>query len=94
MSSRILSATRLSRGITGVAVAGTGIGFYYTYMRSVAHADSGAPKKAFGTGPAFLSLELESTEAVNHNTKRLRFKLPEPDTVSGLTLTCELLLKP
>ncbi|KAK6949098.1 hypothetical protein Daesc_009171 [Daldinia eschscholtzii] len=58
-------------------------------MRNVAYADSGAPKKAFGSGPAFLSLELESTEAVNHNTKRLRFKLPTPDTVSGLTLTYE-----
>ncbi|KAI0376021.1 NADH-cytochrome b5 reductase [Hypomontagnella monticulosa] len=91
MSSRILPAARLSRGITGVAVAGVGVGFYYMYMQNVVHADSGAPKKAFGAGPAFLSLELESTEAVNHNTKRLRFKLPDPETVSGLTLTSALL---
>lgn len=90
MSFTLLS-TRLSRGVTGVAVAsaGAGAGLYYTYMRNVVHADSGAPKRAFGSGPAFLSLELESAEAVNHNTKRLRFKLPEPDTVSGLTLTCK-----
>ncbi|KAI2465177.1 ferredoxin reductase-like protein [Annulohypoxylon bovei var. microspora] len=86
-----LLSTRLSRGVTGVAVAGAGAGLYYTYMRSVVHADSGAPKRAFGSGPAFLSLELESAEAVNHNTKRLRFKLPEPDSVSGLTLTSALL---
>ncbi|KAI1454594.1 ferredoxin reductase-like protein [Annulohypoxylon moriforme] len=86
-----LFSTRLSRGITGAAVAGAGAGLYYTYMRSVAHADSGAPKRTFGSGPAFLSLELESTETVNHNTKRLRFKLPEPDSVSGLTLTSALL---
>ncbi|KAI1448909.1 ferredoxin reductase-like protein [Annulohypoxylon stygium] len=92
MSFTLLS-TRLSRGVTGVAVAsaGAGAGLYYTYMRNVVHADSGAPKRAFGSGPAFLSLELESAEAVNHNTKRLRFKLPEPDTVSGLTLTSALL---
>ncbi|XDG08659.1 hypothetical protein ABKA04_008274 [Annulohypoxylon sp. FPYF3050] len=88
MSFTLLS-TRLSRGVTGVAVASAGAGLYYTYMRNVVHADSGAPKRAFGSGPAFLSLELESAEAVNHNTKRLRFKLPEPDTVSGLTLTYE-----
>lgn len=89
MNYRVLSAARLPRSITSIAVVGTGIGLYYTYMGNVAYADSGAPKKAFGSGPAFLSLELESTEAVNHNTKRLRFKLPTPDTVSGLTLTCK-----
>ncbi|KAI0879790.1 ferredoxin reductase-like protein [Annulohypoxylon maeteangense] len=86
-----LRSTRLSRGITCVAIAGTGAGLYYTYMRSVVHADSGAPKHVFGSGPAFLSLKLESTETVNHNTKRLRFKLPEPDSVSGLSLTSALL---
>ncbi|OTB00688.1 hypothetical protein M426DRAFT_324052 [Hypoxylon sp. CI-4A] len=89
MSSAIRSI-RLSRGITGLAVATTGVGLY-TYMKTVAYADSGAPKSAFGSGPAFLSLELESTEAVNHNTKRLRFKLPDPEAVSGLTLTSALL---
>ncbi|KAI1383971.1 NADH-cytochrome b5 reductase [Hypoxylon trugodes] len=91
MSYRIFAIPRLYRGITGVAVASTGFGLYYTYMRSVVQADSGAPKPAFGSGPAFLSLELESTEAINHNTKRLRFKLPSPDNVSGLTLTSALL---
>ncbi|KAI8958060.1 NADH-cytochrome b5 reductase [Daldinia sp. FL1419] len=91
MNARVLSATRLSRGITGVAIFGASAGLYYTYMRNMAYADSGSPKKAFGSGPAFLSLELESSEAVNHNTKRLRFKLPTEDTVSGLTLTSALL---
>lgn len=42
----------------------------------------------FGGGPAFFSLALESSEQVNHNTKRLRFKLPEADAVSGLSMTC------
>ncbi|KAI0827490.1 ferredoxin reductase-like protein [Hypoxylon sp. FL0890] len=90
MTSTILSA-RLSRSITGIAVAGTGVGLYYMYMRSVVYADSGAPRQVFGSGPAFVSLELESTQAVNHNTKRLRFKFPESDAVSGLTLTSALL---
>ncbi|KAI1138321.1 ferredoxin reductase-like protein [Hypoxylon sp. FL0543] len=90
MASAILSA-RLSRGITGVAVAGTGLGLYYVYMRSIVYADSGAPKQIFGSGPAFVSLQLESAQTVNHNTKRLRFKFPEPEAVSGLTLTSALL---
>ncbi len=45
--------------------------------------------KAFGSGPAFLSLPLESAEMVNHNTRLLRFTLPSEDHVSGLPLTCK-----
>lgn len=88
MDTRMFIAPRLTRGLTGVAVAGMGIGIYM-YTRNTIHADSGVPKPTFGTGPAFLSLQLESTEDINHNTRRLRFKLPEPNAVSGLSLTCE-----
>ncbi|KAI1761146.1 NADH-cytochrome b5 reductase [Hypoxylon sp. FL1150] len=91
MGSRILFTPRLTRGVTGVAVAGVGIGLYYMYAGNVVRADSGVPKPAFGSGPAFLSLQLESTESVNHNTKRLRFRLPDADSVSGLPLTSALL---
>ncbi|KAI4870144.1 NADH-cytochrome b5 reductase [Hypoxylon rubiginosum] len=91
MGSRILFTPRLARSVTSVAVAGTGVGLYYVYTGNVVRADSGAPKQAFGSGPAFLSLQLESTEAVNHNTKRLRFRLPDANTVSGLSLTSALL---
>ena len=52
------------------------------------------PPKTFGSGPAFLSLPLESAEQVNHNTKRLRFRLPSEQAVSGLPLTCEFCLRP
>ena len=48
------------------------------------------PKKTF-TSPVpvnFKSLRLESVEHVNHNTKKLRFELPDRDAVSGLGLTC------
>lgn len=45
--------------------------------------------KAFGSNPSFISLTLGSSELLNHDTKRLRFKLPERDAVSGLPLTCE-----
>lgn len=52
-------------------------------------ADSGSPKRLFTGGPAFLSLPLESSESVNHNTKKLRFSFPDKDAVSGLSVTCE-----
>jgi cytochrome-b5 reductase len=50
----------------------------------------GSVKKAFtGGDQGFLSLMLEQTEVVNHNTKKLRFKLPEEDMESGLPVACE-----
>ncbi|KAI0595202.1 hypothetical protein F4775DRAFT_570551 [Biscogniauxia sp. FL1348] len=91
MASRILFTSRLTKGIGGVAVASISAGVYFKYTMSVAHADSAAPSKAFGSGPAFLSLHLESSELVNHNTKRLRFALPKPDAVSGLGISSALL---
>lgn len=41
----------------------------------------------FSGGPVFASLKLESSEVVNHNTKKLRFQLPDQDAASGLPLT-------
>lgn len=47
-------------------------------------------KKVFGRpGPVFQSLALQSSEDVNHNTKRLRFKLPGDGDITGLPLTCK-----
>jgi hypothetical protein len=46
-------------------------------------------KKAFtGGDQGFQSLLLEKSEIVNHNTKKLTFKLPEPDMESGLPVAC------
>ncbi|KAJ0278087.1 hypothetical protein COL940_007465 [Colletotrichum noveboracense] len=70
-----------------VAAGGIGLGIFSKMMIGNAAAESGAPPKVFGAGPAFVSLPLESSEQVNHNTKRLRFKLPQRDAVSGLSLT-------
>ena len=72
-----------------VAAGGIGLGIFSKMMIGNAVADSGAPPKVFGAGPAFVSLPLESSEQVNHNTKKLRFKLPQRYAVSGLSLTCE-----
>lgn len=73
-----------------IAAGGLAIGAYSTMKGNKALlCDSGTAPKTFGGGPAFLSLPLESAEMVNHNTKRLRFKLPSAESVSGLPLTCE-----
>ena len=41
-----------------------------------------------GGDQGFVSLLLESTQEINHNTKKLRFALPEKDDVSGLHIAC------
>jgi cytochrome-b5 reductase len=40
-----------------------------------------------------VSLLLEDVEIINHNTKKLRFKLPEDDMVSGLVIASAVLTK-
>ncbi|GAP89442.1 putative oxidoreductase NAD-binding domain-containing protein [Rosellinia necatrix] len=91
MSANAIFAGQLPKVLGTVALAGAGVGIYSRYMRSVAYADSGAPPKAFGSGPAFLSLQLQSSEVINHNTKKLRFALPTEEHISGLALTSALL---
>lgn len=56
-------------------------------------ADVVAKKALTGGDQGFVSLELGSVEDVNHNTKLFRFKLPEPDMVSGVTVTSAILTK-
>ena len=50
--------------------------------------NSNNPKKTFTSGFSFQDLKLESSEIINHNTKRLRFQLPDKDAVSGLHPSC------
>ncbi|KAI1842264.1 hypothetical protein JX266_011549 [Neoarthrinium moseri] len=84
-----LRQTRSSTIVGTIAVAGLGVALYARTMMDTAHADSGAPKKLFA-GMAMTSLPVASSETVNHNTKRLRFQLPE-NTVSGFTITSAVL---
>ncbi|KAK1837213.1 hypothetical protein QBC39DRAFT_336480 [Podospora conica] len=91
---------------TGLA---TGAGAYYYFQRPAAATEvlhkaketaaaAGVPgaatKKALtGGDQGFVSLELQGVETVNHNTKILRFALPEEDMVSGVTFTSAVLTK-
>ena len=75
--------------VAGLAAGSIGAGLLVSRMSRGVDADANAPKPVFGRGPAFVSLPLESSEQVNHDTKRLRFSLPNSTDVSGLTLTCK-----
>lgn len=79
--------------IKGLAVAGIGGAIISKFIMSTADAEApGEAKKIFGrAGPVFTTLALQSAEDVNHNTKKLRFALPNEGDVSGLPLTCEWL---
>ncbi|KAK3687591.1 ferredoxin reductase-like protein [Podospora appendiculata] len=82
-----LTASVMSTQVA-VAVAVAGIGAYALYNNRQAAASSDKPIfSSFG----FRSLRLHSTELINHNTKRLRFELPDPNQPSGLSLTSALL---
>lgn len=81
-----LRQARMPAIVGSIAAIGVGATLYYRTM-TTAHADAGTPKKLF-TGMVMTSMPLSSTETVNHNTKRLRFKLPE-NAISGYPLTCE-----
>jgi hypothetical protein len=62
-----------------------------TTTSTTAAAAAAAKQAVFGGGVGFpfVSLPLESADMVTHDTKRLRFRLPSPDAVSGLPLTCK-----
>ncbi|KAK7403775.1 NADH-cytochrome b5 reductase [Neonectria punicea] len=82
-------------GAAGLA----GAGYWYfsgspAAVAEVKKAVVAEPKKAFlGGEQGWLSLKLSEVEVVNHNTKRLRFELPESDQVSGLPVTSAILTK-
>jgi cytochrome-b5 reductase len=85
-ASSLLGAAVVS---AGVAFAGTSL---YNTSPSIirsAHADTPpGPKKVF-PAPGFVELQLHSSEMVNHNVKKLKFKLPEDDAVTGLEPICK-----
>ncbi|GAB0146587.1 NADH-cytochrome b5 reductase [Epichloe bromicola] len=79
----------------GAVVAGAGY-YYFSGSPSVAaKVKEAVPAKPAFTGgdQGFVSLKLADIENVNHNTKRLRFELPESDMVSGLHVASAILTK-
>ena len=59
-----------------------------------AKATGGDAVKCFkGGDQGFVSLVLDKIDNINHNTKLFRFKLPEEDNVSGLSVASALITK-
>ncbi|KKK23835.1 hypothetical protein ARAM_004534 [Aspergillus rambellii] len=82
----------IANTVTVLAVGGLSTYAASRYLTPTAFADSPEPKKIFGMGPAFKYVRLQSSETINHNTKRLRFELPGGESSqSGLRLTSALL---
>ena len=77
-------------GVLGLAAAAGG---FYFYNQGGAAAVPKPPAKVAFTGgdQGFLSLKLAEVVILNHNTKKLRFELPESDQESGLHVACEWL---
>lgn len=74
------------------AIIGLGVASStYGHESRTAHADSPSGPKRIFPGSGFTTLKLESAEMVNHNVKRLRFALPESDSITGLTPVSSLL---
>jgi cytochrome-b5 reductase len=70
-----------------IATAVAGIGIYALYLRK----SSPSTGKPVFASKGFKSLKLHSTELINHNTKKLRFELPDASQASGLALASALL---
>lgn len=68
----------------------TVVAAYSAYSVAMKPSKEQGSQRTFGRGPAFISLRLESVETLSHDTKRLRFQLPDNDAVSGLGLTCKI----
>ncbi|KAL2177079.1 uncharacterized protein P884DRAFT_201457 [Thermothelomyces heterothallicus CBS 202.75] len=70
-----------------ITAAVAGIGAYAWYLR---RSNTNGDKPVFRSF-GFHTLRLESAELINHNTKKLRFNLPDKSKPSGLSLTSALL---
>ncbi|KAF2801561.1 ferredoxin reductase-like protein [Mytilinidion resinicola] len=92
------SSTVRNLGLVAAAAA-VGGAYYLNSAKSPTPAateskPAGQPKPAFtGGDQGFLSLALEKVEEINHNTKKLRFKLPEEDMTSGLHVASAVITK-
>ncbi|KAI9171792.1 NADH-cytochrome b5 reductase [Paramyrothecium foliicola] len=87
----------LAAGAAGLAGAGY---WFFSGTPAAQKVEAEVKKVATPAKPAltggdqgWVSLKLAEVELVNHNTKRFRFELPEPDMVSGLQVASAILTK-
>ncbi|EGD98623.1 NADH-cytochrome b5 reductase [Trichophyton mentagrophytes] len=78
----------------GLAVV-AGAGYYYWQMQQMPGAAIKKDRKPVFTGgdQGWVDLKLSAVEEVSHNVKKLRFELPDSESVSGLHIASALLTK-
>ncbi|KAM5484336.1 NADH-cytochrome b5 reductase [Microsporum audouinii] len=78
----------------GLAVA-AGAGYYYWQWQQTSAAVVKKDRKPTFTGgdQGWIDLKLSAVEEVSHNVKKLRFDLPDSESVSGLHIASALLTK-
>ncbi|KAM5454275.1 putative cytochrome-b5 reductase [Microsporum audouinii] len=87
-----LSGWPVGRVLAGVTAAGFTTFIITRNFQTSSRMSQPATKAAFWkAGPSFLRLRLHSSEQVSPTSKRLRFELPTPDTISGLGLCSAVL---
>ncbi|OAL47255.1 ferredoxin reductase-like protein [Pyrenochaeta sp. DS3sAY3a] len=95
--------SQASNGVLYAGIGAAGLAGAYIYLRGGETPGLREAKKAIPSGPAkpaftggeqgFISLQLEKSEIINHNTKKLTFRLPEEDMESGLPVASAVITK-
>ncbi|KAK6580180.1 hypothetical protein PZA11_007202 [Diplocarpon coronariae] len=93
MATRAVARSHRLTAATGGLLAATAVGLYVarSYFTENVHAESPEPPPIFSNRFG-QSLRLESSELVNHDTKKLRFEFPHAEAKSGLVLTSSVLV--
>ena len=84
--------------VAALGVVGGAAAWYYQSVGGTSGVKAAA-KRATGNATfkggdqGFIDLKLESVENVNHNTRKLRFALPDEGDVSGLKVACTSLCR-
>ena len=88
---RLRVSSVVAAAVVGGGAAFAGFSFYKnspSIIRS-AHADAPPGQKKIFPASGFVDFQLHSSEMVNHNVKKLKFRLPDEDAVTGITPICK-----
>ncbi|KAF2231332.1 putative NADH-cytochrome b5 reductase [Viridothelium virens] len=91
-ASHVVQARTSAWGLGGLAALGV-TGAFILYQRRTSQGPAvGKPGKVFnGMGSSWVELKLAESEDINHNVKRLRFKFPNDEDTSGLSVNSAIL---
>ncbi len=85
------SSTIIGAAAVGGGATFAGYSLYKNRSSSIfrrVYADAPPGQKKVFPASGFVDFTLDRSEMVNHNVKRLRFKLPDEDAVTGMEPIC------